>query len=125
MLTIKKITDQRLGSRVCASLDADVPGAYAYAAYQDENVLASAAFLTEAGGCVTFLAVDAGRREDIAIIDGLARAAFFSQMKSGAKTAKLGDKLPEHIRLALTKLSYTDGEAFSLAEFFAKKNCAK
>lgn len=125
MFIIKRITDPRVADRVCASFGADGKGAFAYAAYQNDEVLATAAFLTAVGGCVTLCGADTGRRRDISLIDGLARAAFFAQRKAGAKTARVGEKLEPEVRLALSKLGYDAAEPFDLNAFFARKNCSK
>lgn len=125
MFLIKRIADPRLAGRVCGSFGITDPGAFAYGAFQDDTVLATAAFLTAPGGCVTFCDVDAGRRRDIGLIDGLARAAFAAQRKAGAKTAKLGPAIPKDIRVALTKLGYDAENEFDLAVFFSQKRCGK
>lgn len=125
MFAIKRITDPRLAERICGSFGVHEKGAFAYAAFQNEDVLATAAFITAQGGCVTLCGVDTGRREDIGLIDGIARAAFSAQRKAGAKTACLGDGIPERTKLALTKLGYQADGAFDLEQFFAKKSCAR
>lgn len=125
MFAIKRVTDPRLAGRICGSFSVSDPGAFAYAAFQGEEVLATAVFLTETGGCVTFCGADTGRRLDIGLIDGMARAAFAAQLKAGAKTAKLGAGIPAEVRRALTKLHYSEDGAFDLAAFFDKKNCKK
>ena len=124
MFQIKRITDPRLSGRVCQSFGVFERGAFAYGAFQNDNVLATAVFLTS-GGCVTLLAADAGRKPDIGLIDGMARAAFSAQLKAGAKTARLGEGVPADVRLALSKLHYAPEEAFDLEEFFSKKCCGK
>ena len=124
MFLITRITDPRLAERVCGSFSVFEKGAFAYAAYKGEDVLATAAFFTAPGGCCTLCGVDTGRRIDIPMIDGIARAAFNTQLKAGAKTARLGQGIPQEIQFALTKLGYRIGEEFSLAEFFARKHCS-
>ena len=120
---IKRIADPRLSERICQSFGIDAPGAFAYGAFQNDNVLATAVFLTGQGGNVVLCGADTGRRMDIGLIDGMARAAFSAQLKCGARTGQLGDKLPDEARLALTKLGYGEREPFDLAAFFAKKAC--
>ena len=122
MFQIKRIADERLAQRVCASFGVEQAGAFAYAAYRDSEVLATAAFLTETGGCVTLLGVDTGRRTDVDLVDGLARAAFSAQRKAGAVSARLSDRLPVSLRQALSKRGYAVAGAFALADFFARKN---
>ncbi|MCR2025438.1 hypothetical protein [Anaerotruncus colihominis] len=122
MLTIKRIADARLAARVCDSLGAAGQGAFAYGAFQNGDVLATAAFST-AGGCVTLCGADTGRRMDAGLVDGMARAAFAAALRTGAKTARLGADLAPKLRLALTKLGYEADAPFSLDAFFARKNC--
>lgn len=123
MFLIRRIADPRLSGRICQSFGVDAPGAFAYGAFQNDNVLATAVFLTGVGGNVTLCGVDTGRRTDIGLIDGMARAAFSAQRKCGARTGQLGDELTDEVRLALTKLGYAEREPFDLAAFFAKKAC--
>ncbi|MEM1484972.1 hypothetical protein V6615_08835 [Oscillospiraceae bacterium PP1C4] len=125
MFTIRRITDPRLAERICGSFGVNEKGAFAYAAFQNDDVLATAAFLTVQGGCVTLCGADTGRRVDIPLIDGLARAAFSAQLKAGAKTACLGDGISDEIKLALSKLNYAASGEFDLESFFAKHNCCK
>lgn len=123
MFLIKRIADQRLAARVCGSFGVSGKGLLAYAAYKDDEVLATAAFVTSPEGCCTLCGVDTGRRTDIPLIDGMARAAFNAQMKAGAKTARLGDGISRDIKFALSKLGYSQDDEFDLARFFAKKHC--
>ena len=123
MLSIRRIADPRLAQRVCSSFGVDEKGAFAYAAYQREEVLATAAFLTEPGGCVVFCGADTGRRTDVDLVDGLVRAAFSAQRRAGAKTARIGEQVGRELRLALTKLNYPAEGAFDLDAFFANKRC--
>lgn len=123
MFMIKRIADERLAQRICSNLGVEEKGAFAYGAFQDEQVLATAAFVTEPGGCVVLCGVDTGRRKDIGLVDGMARAAFSTQQRAGAKTARLGDKLDPALCQALSKLGYTTDAAFPLERFFAAKKC--
>lgn len=125
MFTIKKIADERLSQRICDNLGVEDKGAFAYGAFQDDKVLATAAFVTEPGGCVALRRVDTGRRQDIGLIDGMARAAFSAQLRAGAKTARLGDELDLSLRQALSKLGYAPEGPFALEAFFAQKNCGR
>ena len=88
-----------------------------------DEVLGSAVFFTAPGGCVTLAGADTGRRLDVGLVDGMARAAFTAQMRAGALSAKLGEGLSEELRRALTKLGYEAREPFPLEAFFAKKSC--
>lgn len=124
MLTIKRITDARLAARVCDSFGMPEQGACAYGAFQGGEVLATAAFST-LDGCVTLCGADTGRRMDVGLVDGMARAAFAAASRTGVKTARLGAGLAADLRLALTKLGYEAGEPFSLDAFFARKSCAQ
>ena len=83
----------------------------------------TAVFFTAPGGCVTLAGADTGRRLDVGLVDGMARAAFTAQMRAGALSAKLGEGLSEELRRALTKLGYEAREPFPLEAFFAKKSC--
>lgn len=123
MLTIKRITDARLAARVCDSFGMPEQGASAYGAFQGGEVLATAAFST-LDGCVTLCGADTGRRMDVGLVDGMARAAFAAASRTGVKTARLGAGLAADLRLALTKLGYEADEPFSLDAFFARKSCA-
>lgn len=125
MFTIKKIEDPRLGARVCGSFGLDGPDAFACAAYENGEVLATAAFLRR-GDCVVFCGADTGRRTDVPMIDGMVRAAFAAQVRAGAKNGELGKGVPADLRLALTKFGYP-GEAgpFDLGTFFSRRNCAR
>lgn len=123
MFLIKRVIDPRLASRICDSFGAPKKGAFAYAATKGEEVLGTAAFFTAPGGCVTLVGADTGRRLDVGLVDGMARAAFSAQMKAGAQTAQLGAELSGELRLALTKLGYGAQEPFPLEAFFAKKQC--
>ncbi|MCI8649883.1 MAG: hypothetical protein HFG20_07185 [Anaerotruncus sp.] len=124
MFTIKRIEDPRLSARVCGSYGLDEPGMFAYAACENGQVLATAAFVLR-DGCATLCGVDTGKRTDLALIDGMARAAFSAQLRAGVQQARLDDSLPEQLRLALTKRGYTAQGAFSLEAFFAHRNCRK
>lgn len=123
MFTIKRITDPRAARRVAASFDAP-DNAIAYGAFKDGTVLGTAVFVTDTGGCVTFLQVDTGRRLDVELADGMARAAFSAQMRAGAKAARLGEAISPELRLALSKRGYRLEGAFPLESLFARK-CAK
>ena len=93
MFQIRRLSDPRLSARVCGSFGLDGKNAFAYAAFQKEEVLATAVFTLE-GGCVVLEGADTGRRTDLALIDGMARAAFAAQLRNGAESARLGDRLP-------------------------------
>lgn len=123
MFQIKKIMDERLAQRVCASFGVEEPGAFAYGAFRGGDVLATAAFVTEQGGCVVMRGVDTGRRVDVGLVDGIARAVFSAQLRAGAKTARLSVELPVSLRQSLSKLGYHMEEPFSLETFFSRKNC--
>lgn len=104
MFLIKRVTDPRLAARICDSFGAPENGSFAYAATKGDEVLGTAVFFTAPGGCVTLAGADTGRRLDVGLVDGMARAAFTAQMRAGALSAKLGEGLSEELRLALTKL---------------------
>ena len=123
MLTIKRIADQRLNGRICSSFNVDNPEAFAYGAFDRDQVLGTAVFQTQ-GETVVLCGADTGRRLDVGLIDGMARAAFFAQMRAGAKNGQVGD-VSDEVRLALTKLGYDAVAPFPLASFFAKKNCGR
>ena len=106
MFLIKRVTDPRLAARICDSFGAPENGSFAYAATKGDEVLGTAVFFTAPGGCVTLAGADTGRRLDVGLVDGMARAAFTAQMRAGALSAKLGEGLSEELRLALTKLGY-------------------
>ena len=65
-----------------------------------------------------------GRRTDLPLIDGMARAAFAAQLRNGVAAARLGGRLPAELRHSLNKLGYAAEGSFSLQEFFEKKNCS-
>lgn len=125
MFMIQRIADPRLATRVCGSFGVTDLGAFAYGAFKGEDVLATAAFVTEPGGCVVFRAVDLGRRMDVELADGLARAAFSAQLRAGAKKARLDKGLSLQLRQALSKKGYDPEKEFDLAGFFRKKHCQK
>ena len=125
MFQIKRIADPRLAERVCASFNVFQQGAFAYGAFQDDQILATAAFTRSPEGCVTLCGADTGRKTDLGLIDGMARAAFIAQLRQGATQGRLGVALPRELRLALTKYNYALEGPFDLAEFFSKKCCGK
>lgn len=125
MFVIRRVSDPRLAGRICGSFGVDEKGAFAYGAFQNDEVLATAVFFTSGGGCVTLCGADTGRRLDVSLADGLARAAFGAQLRAGAKTARLGEGISEELRLALTKLGYASRGEFNLEKFFLKKNCMR
>lgn len=122
MFQIRRLSDPRLSARVCGSFGLDGKTVFAYAAFQKEEVLATAVFSLE-GGCVVLEGADTGRRTDLALIDGMARAAFAAQLRNGAESARLGDRLPAELCHSLNKLGYALDGPFSLQAFFEKKNC--
>lgn len=124
MFLIKRVGDQRLAQRICESFGAELEGALVYGAFRDEEVLATAVLRMD-GDCMALEQVDTGRRLDVDLVDGIARAAFFTGTRKGIKMARLGKGLPKELRLALTKLGYEMDEPFTLDGFFAKKNCGK
>ena len=123
MFLIKRVTDPRLAARICDSFGTPENGSFAYAATKGDEVLGTAVFFTAPGGCVTLAGADTGRRLDVGLVDGMARAAFTAQMRAGALSAKLGEGLSEELRRALTTLGYEAREPFPLEAFFAKKSC--
>lgn len=125
MFLIKRIADERIAQRVCGSFGVTEKGLFAYAAYKNDEVLATSAFFTDEKGCCTMCGVDTGRRPDVPLIDGIARAAFFAQMNAGAKTGCFGKGINQQLRFALSKLGYPTEKPFELASFFAKKKCCK
>lgn len=125
MFLIKRIADKRIAERVCGSFGVTGKGIFAYAAYKNDEVLATAAFVMDDAGCCTLCGVDTGRRADIPLIDGIARAAFNAQMNAGAKTGCLGEKIPQQVKFALSKLGYLTDKTFDLVEFFSKKQCCR
>lgn len=125
MFQIKRIADPRLAERVCASFNVFQQGAFAYGAFQDGEILATAAFTRSPEGCVTLHGVDTGRKTDLGLIDGMARAAFLAQLRQGATQGRLDTALPHELRLALTKRNYALEDPFDLGAFFAKKCCGK
>lgn len=123
MFLIKRVGDRRLAQRICGSFG--VPeDALVYGAFKDGEVLATAVFLEE-DDCLVLQDVDTGRRMDVDLVDGLARAAWNAGRRTGIKRARLGDKLPQELRLALTKRGYALDGSFDLGEFFQKKHCGK
>lgn len=125
MFQIKRIADPRLAERVCASFNVFQQGAFAYGAFQDGEILATAAFTRSPEGCVTLHGVDTGRKTDLGLVDGMARAAFLAQLRQGATQGRLDTALPHELRLALTKRNYALEGPFDLGAFFAKKCCGK
>ena len=123
MFLIKRVTDPRLAARICDSFGTPENGSFAYAATQGDAVLGTAVVCPAPGGCVSLAGADTGRRLDVGLVDGMARAAFTAQMRAGALSAKLGEGLSEELRRALTKLGYEAREPFPLEAFFAKKSC--
>ncbi len=124
MFVIKRISDPRLNSRVCGSYGLDEEYAFAYGAYKDQEILATAAFvLTE--DKVALAGVDTGRRMDLDLVDGLARAAFSAQLRQGTQNGELDPRLPKELRQSLTKLGYQAQGPFSLKDFFAHRNCGR
>lgn len=124
MFLIKRVGDQRLARRICESFGAQSEGAVVYGAFRDDEVLATAILRVD-GDCMTLEQADTGRRLDVDLVDGIARAAFFAGTRKGVKRARLGESLSGDLRLALTKLGYEMHGPFGLDEFFAKKNCGK
>lgn len=124
MFMIKRITDKRMAGRICGSYGIEEPGAIVYGAFKDDDVLATAIFLTE-GDTLVLEDIDMGRRLDVDLADGIARAAFSAAQRQDVKRARLGEKLPQELRLGLTKRGYDMKEAFSLKAFFSKKRCGK
>ena len=112
MFQIRRLSDPRLSARVCGSFGLD-----------GKNVFATAVFTLEEG-CVVLEGADTGRRTDLPLIDGMARAAFAAQLRNGVAAARLGGRLPAELRHSLNKLGYAAEGSFSLQEFFEKKNCS-
>ena len=125
MFQIKRIADPRLAERVCASFNVFQQGAFAYGAFQDGEILATAAFTRSPEGCVTLHGVDTGRKTDLGLIDGMARAAFLAQLRQGATQGRLDTALPHELRLARTKRNCALEGPFDLGAFFAKKCCGR
>ena len=125
MFQIKRISDPRLSERVCASFNGFEEGAFAYGAFQNDQILATAAFTRSPDGCVTLHGVDTGRKTDLGLIDGMARAAFVTQLRQGATKGCLDSSLPQELRLALSKRNYAMEGPFDLEEFFSKKCCGR
>ena len=123
MFQIRRLSDPRLSARVCGSFGLDGKNVFAYAAFQKDEVLATAVFTLEEG-CVVLEGADTGRRTDLPLIDGMARAAFAAQLRNGVAAARLGGRLPAELRHSLNKLGYAAEGSFSLQEFFEKKNCS-
>lgn len=123
MFQIRRLSDPRLSARVCGSFGLDGKNVFAYAAFQKDEVLATAVFTLEEG-CVVLEGADTGRRTDLPLIDGMARAAFAAQLRNGVAAARLGGRLPAELRHSLNKLGYAAEDPFSLQEFFEKKNCS-
>ena len=94
MFLIKRVTDPRLAARICDSFGAPENGSFAYAATKGDEVLGTAVFFTAPGGCVTLAGADTGRRLDVGLVDGMARAAFTAQMRAGALSASCASRSP-------------------------------
>lgn len=124
MFVIKQVGDKRLAGRISGSFDIDSPDAVVYGAFKNEDVLATAVFLKE-GDQMVMEAVDTGKRLDVDLADGLARAAFHAARRTGTKRGRLGERLSKELKLALTKLGYSIDGDFALEAFFAVKNCGK
>lgn len=123
MFLIKRVGDRRLAQRICGSFGL-TEDALVYGAFKDAEVLATAVFLEE-GDCLVLQDADTGRRMDADLVDGMARAAWNAGRRTGVKRGRLGDKLPQELRLALTKRGYAMEGPFDLQEFFEKKHCGK
>ncbi|MBC8585731.1 hypothetical protein [Youxingia wuxianensis] len=124
MFMIKKVADDRLAQRICGSFYLSGENTFAYGAFSGEDVLATAAF-SQKDKCVVLEGADTGRRLDIGLVDGMARAAFNAQKNQGAVYGKLGENLGREIAMALSKLGYEIGKEFELGAFFSKRNCVK
>lgn len=124
MFMIKRITDERLVGRILGSygIDESAKG-FAYGAFKDDDVLATAAFFVR-GDCLVFHGIDTGRRMDVDLADGMARAAFHAAQRTGIKQGALGEMLSQDLKVALSKRNYALNAPFSLSTFFAKRNCA-
>ena len=109
MFQIRRLSDPRLSARVCGSFGLDGKNVFAYAAFQKDEVLATAVFTLEEG-CVVLEGADTGRRTDLPLIDGMARAAFAAQLRNGVAAARLGGRLPAELRHSLNKLGYAAEE---------------
>lgn len=120
MFCIKRITDERMAARILGNFGVDGPAAMVYGAFEDGAVLATAVFL-EKEDCLVMEDIDTGKRTDASLADAIAQAAFHAGVRIGIRQGQLGEKLPQELRLALTKRGYDMGQAFSLKAFFEKK----
>ncbi len=106
--------------RILGSFGVDQPAAMVYGAFEEDAVLATAVFV-EKEDCLVMEDIDTGKRMDASLADAIAQAAFHAALRIGIQQGQLGEKLPQELRLALTKRGYEMGQAFPLKTFFQKK----